>query len=211
MSTPEPSDVGPIAGGHLPATAADQQLVIDLLDGAVAEGRLLPQEYDERARAARAAATFDDLAPLTRDLVPATPVTPTTWPAPGTAVAETADADSSDLILTVFGGTSRRGRWRAKRRIGVLNLFGGTDLDFRDAAMDAPASVVNVFCLFGGVDVTVPDGYQVENNVVAVFGGSGMKVSPPQPGAPTVVVRGFVGFGGVDVKTPKPKKKPELR
>ena len=70
---PEPSNVGPIAGGNLRASDADRERVATLLNAAYAEGRLSRDEHDERLDQLMVAKTFDDLIPITRDLVVARP------------------------------------------------------------------------------------------------------------------------------------------
>src|SRR6187402_402212 len=66
---PEPNNVGPVAGGNLRASDADRDQVATLLSTAYAEGRLTREEHDERIDQLMAAKTFDDLIPITRDLV----------------------------------------------------------------------------------------------------------------------------------------------
>ena len=207
MSSPiEPSDVGPAVGGNLPASQADRDRVITLLTAAEAEGRLTLAERDERVAAAQAAQTFDDLVPLTRDLVTIEGYAPTRTRG-GLPPIDTAGANpNADVIITVFGGTERRGPWRVRENTSVLTLFGGTELDLTQATFEASTIYVNVFCLFGGLEVTVSPGTAVRNEAIAIFGGAAIRpVAPTVPGAPTVVVRGFVGFGGVEVGNPKSK------
>ena len=85
----------------------------------------------------------------------------------------------------------------------MLTLFGGAELDLTQAVFTDNACEINVFCLFGGIEVTVPEGTKVRNECIAIFGGSDTKTEPPLPGAPTVIVKGFIGFGGVEVRGPK--------
>lgn len=208
MSSPlEPSDVGPAVGGNLPASDSDRDHVITLLTAAHAEGRLTLAERDERIAAARVAETFDDLVPLTRDLVTVEGISTFRAPTAGVPVIDTVDASpDADLVVTIFGGTERRGAWRVREHTSVLNLFGGTELDMTRAIFESATVSINVFCLFGGIDVIVPPGTNVRNEAIAIFGGSGAgRVAPPLPGAPTVIVRGFVGFGGVEIGNPKHK------
>ena len=56
MSYPEPNDVGPVAGGHLPVSDSDRTKVVTLLESAYAEGWITPQEHAERLQAALTAA-----------------------------------------------------------------------------------------------------------------------------------------------------------
>ncbi len=78
-------------------------------------------------------------------------------------------------------------------------IFGGVDLLLTNAKIQDGA-VINAITLFGGVDVILPDGINVEISCLPLFGG----VTQPQwelvPGAPTVHVRCICIFGGVSVK-----------
>src|SRR5919112_1758820 len=92
---PEPTNVGPIAGGHLRASDADRDQVATVLSTAYAEGRLSREEHDERVEQLMGAKTFDHLIPITRDLVP------TSGPAPVT----TSPARSGDFVIETAGAT----------------------------------------------------------------------------------------------------------
>lgn len=203
-SQPEPTDVGPAVGGHLPLAAEHRDHAIRLIDAAYVDGRLTRFDYEQRRAAVPATRTFDDLVPLTRDLGPlpvplaAAPVVP----APGVAFAP-APTGLTDLLLAIFGGAKRTGRFPLRRQVTALALFGSVDLDLTEAVWDEPACDMGVFCLFGGIDVRVPDGVEVRNQVVPIFGGSDVKgVTAVAAGMPVLTLRGLVGFGGVDVKGP---------
>ncbi|CAL8968880.1 putative protein [Propionicimonas sp. T2.31MG-18] len=201
MSNPlEPSDVGPAAGGDLTASDADRGHVISLLNAAQAEGRLTPVERDQRIAAARLAETFDDLVPLTRDLV--SPTGPAARPV--VTYDEANATDAADQIVAIFAGTTRKHTWRVRRNTSILAMFGGVELDLTKATFEAHELTFNVFCLFGGVEVVVPPGTEVDSQVMAVFGGADVrKLTPPDGSAPRLVVKGFCGFGGVEVRNPK--------
>ncbi len=205
MSNPlEPTDVGPAVGGDLSATNADRDHVITLLNTAQAEGRLTPAERDDRIAAARRAETFDDLVPLTRDLV--SPTGPAARPVVN--YDEDNASQAADQIVAIFAGTTRKHTWRVRRNTSILAMFGGVDLDLTQATFESHELTFNVFCLFGGVDVVVPPGTDVDSQVIAVFGGSDVgKLVPPDPSAPRLVVKGFCGFGGVNVRNPKDRSK----
>src|SRR5512133_4016024 len=131
---PEPTNVGPVVGGNLRASDADRDQVATLLSTAYAEGRLTREEHDERIGELMAAKTFDDLIPLTRDLVIVGPPAPLA--APQSASRFTIDATGQELqadkMIAIFGGVTRTGRWRVRKKIQAFALFGGMDLDFRD-------------------------------------------------------------------------------
>lgn len=202
MSNPlEPTDVGPAVGGDLGVAESDRQHVITLLNAAHSEGHLSAYDRDRRIETAIAAQTFDDLVPLTRDLV-------TTRPSAVVNYQPGSPDQAAEQIVAIFSGTKRSGQWQVRPHTSVLTMFGGVELDLTQAIFTSQTVEVNVFCLFGGVELTVPAGTQVDNQVIAVFGGADVhKVVPPAVGAPRVVVKGFVGFGGVEVKNPKVKRR----
>jgi Domain of unknown function (DUF1707) len=157
---------------------------------AAAEGRLTLEEFAQRTDRAYTAKTNDDLAELTSDL-PATAGVeePATKRKPGR------------FTVAIFGGIDRKGRWRSAATHWVVSVFGGSDLDFRDASIDGPEAKVLVFDLFGGTDLYVPEGVEVDFSGFGIFGGStehGRDV-PPRAGAPTLRVRAFSLFGGTDL------------
>ncbi len=198
MSNLEPTDVGPAAGGDRTVSDTDRQHVITLLTTAHAEGRLTVAERDRRATQARQAEIFDDLVPLTRDLV-------TVGPAPVQYAA--APTGEVDQIVAIFGGAERSGHWPVRPHTFVTTIFGGAELDLSEAVFEARELVVEVFCLFGGVTLKVPEGTTVDNQVIAIFGGCDHKVGPPTPDGPHLILKGFAGFGGVEVRNPKKPKR----
>lgn len=202
MTNPlEPSDVGPVVGGDLIAADADRDHVVTLLNAAHAEGRVTAAERDQRIAAARTAETFDDLVPLTRDLVgPAST-------RPAVNYDNTNASGSADQIVAIFAGASRKHAWRVRKNTSILTVFGGAELDLTQATFESREVEINVFCLFGGIELTVPPGTDVDNQVMAVLGGSEVgKLAPPDPSAPRITIKGFVGFGGIEVRNPKVRK-----
>ena len=206
---PEPSDVGPIAGGGMRASDRDRELVADVLNTAFADGRLTSEELDERLHQALAARTFDDLTPLTRDLVPA----------PGARVSQVSSTNSHPLVDTsgahgeperlaaVFGGAEQKGPVRVRKQTDCLAMFGGINLDWRQATFEAQTVELRVATLCGGVELKLPEGVAVRNQSIGIFGGSEItRTSPETPDGPVIVLKGFCLFGGVSVKGPKPPR-----
>jgi hypothetical protein len=207
---PEPRNVGPIAGGNLRASDADREQVASVLSTAYAEGRLTREEHDERIDQLMAAKTFDDLIAITRDLVVVGVPTPVaSQQTTSRFTIDTAGQNPEpDRMIAIFGGASRRGRWRVRKNIQSLTLFGGTDLDLRDAIFEAPVVEISGFWCFGGLDIKVPEGIEVRDQTAGIFGGTDIHdVGSPAPGAPTLVIKGVSLFGGVSVHGPKPSKR----
>ena len=206
----EPSNVGPIAGGNLRASDADRERVATVLNTAYAEGRLSRDEHDERLDQLMVAKTFDDLIPITRDLVvsrpPAEGRQPAAAPAAGFDVDTSSASKQPTRLVAIFSGVARHGKWRVRRKTQVLALFGGIDLDFRDAVFEDSTIEISGICCFGGMDIKVPEGLHVSNEMVGIFGGTDLKgVADPIPGAPTLVLKGLTLFGGVSVRGGKPR------
>jgi uncharacterized protein DUF1707 len=182
------------------ASDAEREAVVARLRDAAGEGRLTVEELAERIDAAYAAKTQADLEPLTADL-PA----PAAYPAAGApAGVPGAPAEGgSSLVLGILGGGDRKGRWRVPRRVTVVNVLGGADLDLREAVLETPEVEITVWSLLGGSNVTVPEGVHAELGGFALLGANQMRVEglPPGPGAPVVRVKAWSLLGGTDLKT----------
>jgi len=152
-----------------------------------AEGRLTLEELSQRLDEAYRARTAGELAQVLRELPAEAAPRPRRSP--------------KRFTIAIFGGVERRGRWRVPRRSFVLTLFGGSDLDLRQAEIDSDVVTIWTFALFGGADVYVPEGVEVDAAGLALFGGideHGADV-PARPGTPLVRVRGLALFGGTDI------------
>ena len=212
---PEPRDVGPIAGGDMRVSDRDRDLVTQVLTTAYSDGRLTKDELDDRIETAMQAKTFDDLTPLTRDLVPlggapSQAVSTTATSASSSALVDTSSVNAEpELLIGIFGGSSRKGRIRVRRETRCFAMFGGFDLDWREATFEAPEVVIQGGWVFGGLDLKVPEGVHVRDETVGIFGGTDVKdTAAGGPGVPTVVVKGLCLFGGVSIRGPKrPRQK----
>lgn len=196
--------------GRLRASDADRDRVADQLREALAEGRLTPDEHAERLDAVYAAKTYAELAPIVEDL-PATgrPDLPPPEQRPQPAM-DVAGSGASSLptparhaanIVAIFSGADRKGRWLVEPHTTIAAVFGGVDLDLRQAVLSQREVTINVTCVFGGIDIKVPPGVRVINSVAAVFGGIDLPSDDPlEPDAPVIRLTGVAFFGGVDVK-----------
>lgn len=205
-SLPEPSDVGPIVGGNLRASDSDREQVVTVLSTAYAEGRLSRDEHDERLSQAISAKTFDDLIPITHDLVVVSPpvITPDRATHTYFQVETASPAAEPDRMVAIFGGVTRKGSWRIRKNTQALAVFGGIDLDLRNAVFENTVVEISGLWCFGGLDIKVPAGMEVRDQVAGIFGGTDVSdLGERQPGAPTLVIKGLALFGGVSVKGPK--------
>lgn len=203
-------------GSQLRISDAERHQVSEMLRDAAGDGRLTMDELDQRIEAVYAAKTYADLVPVTVDLpgaaavLPKAAFTPATTAGSGTRVQPLGPGSSHTASgsVAIFGGASRQGPWTVGEQYTALAVFGGVELDFREATFTAKETTVYANCLFGGIEITVPDDVVVHVSGVPIFGGydhgkGGSGTYPPD--APVVLVKGLAIFGGVEVKR-KPRE-----
>ena len=79
-------------------------------------------------------------------------------------------------------------------------LMGGVELDLRNARLEQGSAEIEVFTMWGGIEVLVPEGWVVESHVFPLMGAYEDNTRPPSaPDAPRLVVRGMVVMGGIEV------------
>ena len=105
--------------------------------------------------------------------------------------------------IAVFGGCERRVTGKNFQGGRATVVFGGVELDFRDADMEEEATL-EINCIFGGVEVRVPETWHVHSKNIPVFGGyedtTRQPTVPPDAKPKTLVITGMVIFGGVEIK-----------
>lgn len=190
------------------ASDADREHVADVLRQAASDGRLSLTELEDRIEALYAAKTYADFEPVVRDLPGDLPLPPAAMP-----LARRADAAPSPAgrvggtpgmsrVKAVFSGVVRRGDWVVPKHYWIKAVFGGAELDLREATLEAQDVEITVKAVFGGVNIVVPDDIRVVVDGDGYFGAFNDEASRRQPGhgAPTVRVNGKAVFGGVNVQ-----------
>ncbi|GAA2163632.1 DUF1707 SHOCT-like domain-containing protein [Actinomadura napierensis] len=197
MNLPEqPSE--PDSPARMRASDADRDQVADRLREALAEGRITPEEHAERIDAVYRAKTYADLEPLLADLPSEQAPLPKVRLHKDEAPLPPPASQSSNLVA-VFSGVTRKGRWLVEPTTNVSCVFGGVELDFRQAVLSRGEVTVNISCLFGGVDITVPPGVRVTSSVASVFAGTELPDDVIDPEAPLIRLTGMNIFGGINV------------
>ena len=188
---------------RLRASDADRDRAASVLNEALAQGRLTAEEHSDRLDAIYAAKTHADIVPVIDDL----PGTAAPAAAPAAAGSLTPAARGSRMIA-IFGGISRKGRWHPEPATRILAVFGGAELDFREADLPAREITVSAVAVFGGVSITVPPEMRVVDTGSAIMGGreiTGESAESTAPDAPVLRITGTCVFGGVEVKR-KPRQ-----
>ncbi len=130
---------------------------------------------------------------------------PDWWGGGSQGVADVGPTDANTVYADVlFGGIQRKIVSQAFEGGKVSVVFGGAEIDLRGAAMQKPEIILQADAVFGGVELKVPDTWQVEVRGSGVFGGYDDRTHRPAPLAtgqsPKLIVKGGAVFGGVTVR-----------
>jgi hypothetical protein len=117
------------------------------------------------------------------------------------------DTESPGMnALAIFAGVERRVGGRGFRRGTVTAIFGGAEIDFRDADMDGNEAFLEINTCCGGAEIRVPETWRVDYRGQSIFGGYSDKTRVMVSGDPnatttkSLVISGTNLFGGVEVK-----------
>jgi hypothetical protein len=172
-----------VAGEELRASHADRDQVVELLRVAAGDGRLSPEELDDRLERALNARTYTELALLTTDL-PATPGALVAPLGPGAA-----SATPKELVRIDVRGSSvsRDGRWVVPKELDVKVRGGSVTLDFTEAVITQPQLRITAEVRGGGLRLITKPGIVVEADDMSVHG-SGVTLPERYPAG-----RGYLG------------------
>ena len=225
MSDPQPSDRGlapaadpsvpdaPSAPGVLRASHADRDLVVEQLRVAAGDGRLSPEELDERLELALTARTYAELATLVADL-PATGTTVSPTFLSPTALSPTslspvvAPSAPKDLIRLhcSSGQAERRGRWVVPNRMDLKVSSGHITLDFTEAVIMQRTLHIDADVRSGHITLITKPGIVVDADDVTVRSGH-VKVRAPwgtdTPELLRIDVAGNCGSGHISARPPR--------
>jgi hypothetical protein len=176
------------------ASDSEREQTVELLRRHSVEGRLTLEEFAGRIERAYEARTREELEELTRDL----PDTAT-----GAPLRPQRQKRVSRWIVSIMGGTEKRGRWRLARDTNVVCFMGGAELDLRHVELEALDSTLTVVAIMGGAEITVPEGVDVDVGGFAFMGGREFRPGStvPPPSAPTLRIRAYALLGGIEVRT----------
>ena len=206
------ADLEPGSGAVVPATGqgtlrashADREQVAEVLRVAAGDGRLSPEELDERLERALTARTYDELATVIADL-----------PAAGTAIAAapplspaTGAAAPKELIRLhcSSGNAERTGRWVVPSRMDLKVSSGHITLDFTQAVITQPALHIDAEVRSGHITLITKPGIVVDADDVTVRSGH-VKVRAPWgldvPVLLRIDVAGTCGSGHITARPPR--------
>ena len=167
------------------------------------------EELERRLDRAYAATSVTELRTLTSDL-PGLADQPGGLPEaaryPSSAGQHGLDVSDGDLVIAIMGGAERRGQWTPPRRLTVVTIMGGAEIDLREATFGVSVTEIFVIVIMGGVEIITAPGTRLDVSGLAIMGGfeggasagnAGSAGGAHHPDAPVVKVRGFAMMGGV--------------
>ncbi len=195
-----------VAGGELRASHADRDQAAELLRVAAGDGRLSPDELDDRLERALTARTYAELAALTADL----PATPGAAVAPAGAGAASATPKDLVRIHVHNSGARRDGRWVVPKELDVKVRGGDVRLDFTEAVITQPLLRITAEVRHGNLRLVTRPGIVVDADDLSVRGARVALPEPPGPGVPVLLrveITGSVRGGGITAGPPRPPRR----
>lgn len=111
-----------------------------------------------------------------------------------------ANGDNIKTGFAAFSGQDIRFDNEIFKGAELTAVFGGIKCDLRNAVFEGDA-VINACCIFGGVDILLPDNVNIKVNSNSIFGGiDSKKHQNSKDNQYTIYLNGTCIFGGVDVK-----------
>ena len=103
--------------------------------------------------------------------------------------------------FNVFSGSELASHSDNFKGGSVSAVFGGAEIDLTDAT-PAPDASLDVFTAFGGIEIQVPQGWQVDIKGLPIFGGFDNVTAKEQlgPDAPLLTINATALFGGIEIK-----------
>jgi hypothetical protein len=169
-----------VPGGDLRAAHEDRDRVVEALTVAAGDGRLTPEELDERVGAALTARTYGELAALVSDLP---------------AAAGSPEARPKDVVrIECHSGSARRdGPWMVPRRIELRVTRGSVRLDFTEAVITWPSLEIDAEVRAASLTLVTRPGVLVSTDDLQVRASN---VNVRTPSGPDVPVRFRIDVSG---------------
>lgn len=113
---------------------------------------------------------------------------------------------SSDYIddVSILGGGTKIIQSKNFKGGDITAIFGGSEFSFKDAELSPDGCTIDVFTMFGGSKLIVPDNWMVKSDMFSIFGGfndkRAIRSNESDPGK-VLHLKGAVIFGGMEIKS----------
>lgn len=110
-----------------------------------------------------------------------------------------ADGKTPKVGCAAFSGCDMNFDSQVFEGADLTAVFGGVDCNLRTALFEKDCAI-KVCCVFGGIDILVPEDVQVRVSTTSLFGGVSNKAKGRKDAPYTLYVSGICLFGGVDIQ-----------
>jgi predicted membrane protein len=107
---------------------------------------------------------------------------------------------SDSTVWAILGVRKIKVDSRAYKGARIIGFMGGCELDLTKADMEAGPATIELFVMWGGIQIKVPDGWEVIGNTVPIMGGAEIRTKAA-PGGRRLIVNGLAIMGGVEIKS----------
>ena len=182
---------------QLPTRPIEQvrERVIEALSEHFARDNISLDDLETRMARVYAASTPQEVDSLLDGL----PTLATGAPLPAVSEPNSPAPKLRERLVAIMSGIVRRGLWKIPRRVRVVAILGGVQLDLREAELPPGVTEIRAFIFMGGLDVRVAPGVRLETEGVAIMGGFEDRMDDSGAGrdAPVVRITGVAIMGGV--------------
>lgn len=117
-------------------------------------------------------------------------------------IATTDDPDAPEVALaTIFDGEELTNRSTAFRGGTTICWFGGQRFDLREATLADEGATLRARCIFGGLQILVPETWRVEVRSLPVLGGIDDRSAGADGAGPVLTIDALCVFGGLSIAT----------
>ncbi|MCH8619812.1 DUF5668 domain-containing protein [Undibacterium sp. TS12] len=106
--------------------------------------------------------------------------------------------DSVCNIVAVMSGNKLQNSTQDFRGGEINAIMGGVELDLRSASIQSEATL-NVFAMWGGIVLKVPNDWTVISHGSPILGGFDDKTVPPMVSTKKLYIKGYALMGGVEI------------
>ena len=113
----------------------------------------------------------------------------------------TGDATDSFSVFSMMAGVERKSSSKAFRGGDATAIMGGCEIDLRDAQIADEGATIEVFAMWGGIEIMVPGDWSVAISATPVMGGveDARKMVGSDP-TKRLLIKGMVLMGGVEIR-----------
>jgi predicted membrane protein len=116
------------------------------------------------------------------------------------AAAAPATTSERGTIISILNTSKVANTSRDFTGARIVVFMGGCVLDLTNASIETSPAVVEVFAMWGGIEIYVPHDWEVVGEVIPVMAGFEVKTSPVAAPQKKLIVRGAALMAGIEVK-----------